>query len=335
MLHFSQDIGIDLGTSNVRVHVQGKGVVLREPCVVAVDLEKNRVISIGQAAAEMLGRVPPHIEVVQPMVDGVIANSTVAVQMLEHIFRKVCGANRLFKPRVLLAVPSGATSVQTRAIRHSAISAGAGTAETIEEPMAAALGAGLPIAAAGGNLVVDVGGGTTDIAVLSLDGIVISRSIAMGGIRFDDTIARHVKGRYNVSIGDRTAEEIKIAIGSATSLASETKYDIRGRDLVTGLPRGITLTSTEVREALSEALAQITLRIKSVLEKTPPDLVSDIMERGITLTGGGAQLRNLDRLISHTTNVPTHLAADPMSCVVLGIGKALSEGRCIPTFPTA
>jgi rod shape-determining protein MreB and related proteins len=329
LLHLSQDIGIDLGTSNVLVHVRGKGIVLREPCVVAIDLAKHSVLSIGHAARDMVGRTPANIAIIQPIVDGVIANSTVAIQMLEHIFQKVCGANRVFKPHVLLAVPSGATSVQTRAIRHSALTAGAGRAETIEEPMAAAIGAGLPISTPGGNMVVDVGGGTTDIAVISLDGIVISRSLTVGGIKFDDTIARHVKSRYNVSIGDRTAEEVKMTIGSATPLASETSHEIGGRDLVTGLPRNVTLTSTEVREALSDSLAQITQRIKSVLEKTPPELASDIMERGITLTGGGALLRNFDRLIAHVTHVPTHLAKDPLSCVVLGVGRALAERRGI------
>jgi rod shape-determining protein MreB len=327
LFSLSQDIGIDLGTSNVRVHVRGKGIVLREPCVIAIDMAGNRVISIGDDAREMLGRVPDNISVVQPMLDGVIANSTVAIQMLEHIFRKVCGANRIFKPHVLLAVPSGATSVQTRAIRHSAIAAGAGVADIIEESMAAAIGADLPIETPGGNLVVDVGGGTTDIAVLSLNGIVISRGVAVGGIKFDEAIAKHVKMRYSVSIGDRTAEEVKIAIGSATPLMPETRHEVRGRDLVSGLPRSIMLTSTEIREALSDPLAQITQRIKMVLEKTPPDLASDVMERGITLTGGGALLHNLDTLIEHVTHVPAHLAKDPMSCVVLGVGRALAEHR--------
>ncbi len=328
-MNFSQEIGIDLGTSNVLVHVAGKGIVLREPSVVAVDLVKNKVKVIGEAARDMLGRTPVNIIAVRPMADGVIANYTVTVQMLEYIIQKVCGGRRMFKPRVLLALPSGVTSVQKRAIQQAALQAGAGKAETIEEPMAAAIGAGLPISTPGGNMIVDIGGGTTDIAVLSLDGIVISRSLPVGGIKLDDNIARHIKLNYNVSVGDRTAEEIKIEIGSASPLQKELRYEIRGRDLVSGLPQGVTLTSEEVREAIFEPISQITQRIKNVLEKTPPELASDIMERGITLTGGGALLRGLDKVISDATHVPVYVADDPISCVALGTGKALAERRGI------
>ena len=329
MLHFSQDIGIDLGTSNVLVHMQGKGIVLREPSVVAVDLVKNKVTAIGEAARDMLGRTPQNITAVRPMSDGVIADYMVTVQMLELILQRVCGAKRIFKPRVLIAVPSGITDVQKRAARNAAIDAGAGRAETIEEPMAAAIGAGLPISTPGGNMVVDIGGGTTDIAVLSLDGIVLSRSLPIGGIKLDDMIARHIKAKYNVSIGDRTAEEIKIAIGSAAPLEREAHYEIRGRDLVSGLPQGVSISSDEVREAISEAVSQITQRIKNVLEKTPPELASDIMERGIFLTGGGALLRGLDQVIEAATHVPTYVAEDAISCVAIGTGRALAERRGI------
>jgi rod shape-determining protein MreB len=263
------------------------------------------------------------------MTDGVIANYTVTQQMLEHIFHNVCGRKRIFKPRVLLAVPSDVTSVQKRAIRQAALGAGARIALTIEEPMAAAIGAGLPISLPGGNMVVDIGGGTTDIAVLSLDGIVLSRSIPIGGIKLDDNIVRHVKSTYNLSIGDRTAEQIKIAIGSATPLDHEVTLEIRGRDLVSGLPQTVVITSEEIREAMAETIMQVVLRVKSVLEKTPPELASDIIERGIVLTGGGALLRNIDKLISASTSVATHIADDPISCVALGIGRALAERRGI------
>lgn len=329
MVSFTQDIGIDLGTSNVLALVQGKGIVLREPCYVTFDPIKKRVLSIGESARDMLGRTPPNITVVQPMADGVISNYTVAVQMLEHILTKVCGAKRLFKPRVLLTVPSGATGVQVRSIRQAAVEAGAGRADVIVEPMAAALGAGLPIETPVGCMVVDIGGGTTDIAVISLDGIVASRSINVGGIKLDETIARHVKSRYNISIGDRTAEEIKIAIGSAAPLPHEKRLEVRGRDLVSGLPESVVLSTEEIRDALSETIGQIVQRIKLVLQDTPPELASDIMEHGITLTGGGALLQGIGRLIQHMTHVPAKVANDPMSCVILGIGRALAENRGI------
>lgn len=329
MLHLNQDIGIDLGTANVLVHLRGKGIVMREPSVVAIDLVTKRVKVIGEKAREMLGRTPVNIVAIRPMTDGVIADYTVTQKMLEYIFQKICGGNMLFKPRVLLAVPSGVTSVQKRAIRQAALGAGARIALTIEEPMAAAIGAGLPISSPGGNMVVDIGGGTTDIAVLSLDGIVLSRSLPVGGIKLDDNIIRHVKNTYNLSIGDRTAEQIKIAIGSATPLETEVTMEVRGRDLVTGLPQTVVITSEEIREAMAETVQQIVMKVKNVLEKTPPELASDIIERGIVITGGGALLRHIDRLISASTCVPTHIADDPVSCVALGVGKALAERRGI------
>jgi rod shape-determining protein MreB len=297
--------------------------------VVAVDLAKNKLHSIGEEAREMIGRTPVNITAVRPVVDGAVAKYTVTVLLLEHILHKVCGAKRLFKPRVLLTVPSGVTDVQKRALREAALEAGAGKAETIEEPMAAAIGAGLPVAKPGGNMVVSIGGGTTDIAVLSLDGIVISRSVGIAGTKFDDVISRHIKMKYNISIGDRTAEVIKWTMGSTVPLEPEQRYEVRGRDLVSGLPQAVTLTSEEVREALAESVNTITLRIKSVLEKTPPDLASDIGERGITLTGGGSLLRGLARSVEEVTHVATRVADDPISCAAIGAGKALVERRGI------
>ena len=328
-MRFSQDIGIDLGTANVLVYVHGKGIIMREPSVVAMDVNTRKVRAVGEKAREMLGRTPVNIVAVRPMTEGVIADYTTTQRMLEHILHKVCGVKRLFKPRVLLAVPSGVTSVEQRAVKQAALAAGAGEALTIEEPMAAAIGAGLPISSPGGNMVVDIGGGTTDIAVLSLDGIVLSRSLRIGGMKLDDVIIRHIRQAYNLLIGDRTAEEIKIAIGSAVAQREESVMEVRGRDLLSGLPQTVTVTSEEIRECMSEPISQIVSRVKNVLEKTPPELASDIIERGIVLTGGTALLRGLDVLIGQTTNVPTRVADDPLSCVALGTGMALEQRRGI------
>ena len=328
-MRFSQDIGIDLGTANVLVYVHGKGIIMREPSVVAMDVNTRKVRAIGEKAREMLGRTPVNIVAVRPMTDGVIADYTTTQRLLEHILHKVCGVKRVFKPRVLLAVPSGVTSVEQRAVKQAALAAGAGEALTIEEPMAAAIGAGLPISSPGGNMVVDIGGGTTDIAVLSLDGIVLSRSLRIGGMKLDDVIIRHVRQAYNLLIGDRTAEEIKIAIGSAVALREETHMEVRGRDLLSGLPQTVVVSSQEIRECMAEPILQIVTRVKNVLEKTPPELASDIIERGIVLTGGTALLRGLDTLIAETANVPTYVADDPLSCVALGTGKALEQRRGI------
>ncbi len=329
MMRFSQDIGIDLGTANVLVYVHGKGIIMREPSVVAMDVNTRKVRAVGEKAREMLGRTPVNIVAVRPMTEGVIADYTTTQRMLEHILHKVCGVKRLFKPRVLLAVPSGVTSVEQRAVKQAALAAGAGEALTIEEPMAAAIGAGLPISSPGGNMVVDIGGGTTDIAVLSLDGIVLSRSLRIGGMKLDDVIIRHIRQAYNLLIGDRTAEEIKIAIGSAVEQREETAMEVRGRDLLSGLPQTVTVTSEEIRECMAEPISQIVSRVKNVLEKTPPELASDIIERGIVLTGGTALLRGLDILIAQTANVPTRVADDPLSCVALGTGMALEQRRGI------
>ncbi len=328
-MRFSQDIGIDLGTANVLVYVHGKGIIMREPSVVAMDVNSRKVRAVGEKAREMLGRTPVNIVAVRPMTEGVIADYTTTQRMLEHILHKVCGVKRLFKPRVLLAVPSGVTSVEQRAVKQAALAAGAGEALTIEEPMAAAIGAGLPISSPGGNMVVDIGGGTTDIAVLSLDGIVLSRSLRIGGMKLDDVIIRHIRQAYNLLIGDRTAEEIKIAIGSAVGQREETAMEVRGRDLLSGLPQTVTVTSEEIRECMAEPISQIVSRVKNVLEKTPPELASDIIERGIVLTGGTALLRGLDILIAQTANVPTRVADDPLSCVALGTGMALEQRRGI------
>ena len=325
-MRLTPELGIDLGTANILVFVRGKGIVLREPSVVAIDKSKRgEVVAVGEEARLMLGRTPGNIIATRPMSDGVIADYTTTEKMLHHLITKVVGKRPFFKPRVLVCVPSGVTSVEERAVRQAARAAGASEAYTIEEPKAAAIGAGLPISTPGGNMVVDIGGGTSDVAVLSLGGIVISRSLRVGGNKLDDVIIRHIKNNYNLMIGDRTAEEIKIKIGSAYKLKQESMMEVRGRDLVAGLPRTVQVSSEEIREALSEPIGQIVDRIKNVLEQTPPELSSDIIERGITLTGGGALLRGLDQLITAETHIPTHIAEDPLSCVAIGTGRALEE----------
>jgi rod shape-determining protein MreB len=329
LFSLTPEIGIDLGTANILVYVRGKGIVLREPSVVAIAARTKKVLAVGEEARLMIGRTPGNIVAIRPMSEGVIADYTTTEKMLEHLIKRVVGHKRLFKPRVLVCVPSGVTSVERRAVLQAAKEAGAGEAYTIEEPMAAAIGAGLPISNPGGNMVVDIGGGTTDIAVISLEGIVISRSLRAGGNKMDEVIMRHIKTVYNLMIGDRTAEEIKIKIGSAYPLPQEMVMDVRGRDLVAGLPRTVEVTSEEIREALSEPVTQIVERVKSVLEQTPPELSADIIERGIWLTGGGALLRGLDRLLSAATDIPVYVAEDPLSCVAIGTGRALEELRAI------
>jgi rod shape-determining protein MreB and related proteins len=320
------ELGIDLGTANILVYRRGQGVVLREPSVVAIDRVTKKVKAVGEEARLMLGRTPGNIVAIRPMSDGVIADYTTTEKMLAHLISKVCGKRRPFKPRVLICVPSGVTSVEKRAVLQAAQEAGAGEAATIEETMAAAIGAGLPISTPGGNMVVDIGGGTTDIAVISLGGIVLSRSLRIGGNKMDEVIVRHIRNAYNLMIGDRSAEEIKIKIGSAFPLEQEMRIEISGRDLLAGLPKTIHVTSEEVREALAEPVSQIVEKVKNVLEHTPPELSSDIIERGITLTGGGALLRGFDRLLSLATGgIPVHVADDPLSCVAIGTGRALEE----------
>lgn len=325
MFRLTPELGIDLGTANIVVYLRGKGIVLREPSVVAISEKNKRVLAVGEEARLMLGRTPGHIVAIRPLSDGVIADYTTTEKMLEYLIAKVCGRRRFLKPRVLVCVPSGVTSVERRAVIQAAREAGAGEAYTIEEPMAAAIGAGLPISMPGGNMVVDIGGGTTDVAVISLEGVVISRSVRVGGNKMDEVISRYIRAQYNLMIGERTAEEIKIKVGSAYPLEQELEMEVRGRDLIAGLPKTIKITSEEIREALQEPINAIVERVRSVLEETPPELAADIIERGITLTGGGALLRRLDRLLGSVTNICVQVAEDPLSCVAIGTGRALEE----------
>ncbi len=325
LFRLNTELGIDLGTANLLVYQRGRGIVLREPSVVAISQPTGKVLAVGEEARLMLGRTPGSITAVKPLVNGVIADYTITLEMLRYVINKVLGKRRLFSPRVLVCVPSSATDVERRAVLQAAKEAGAGEVHLIEEPMAAAIGAGLPISQPGGNMVVDIGGGTTDIAVISLGGIVISRSIRVAGNKFDEAIMRHVRHAYNLMIGERTAEEIKIRIGSAYPLQPELTMEVRGRDLVEGLPRTVEIHSQEIRDALTEPVNQIVEKVRSVLEETPPELASDIIERGIVLTGGGALLKGFDRLLEHATKIPVYVAEDPLSCVALGTGRALDE----------
>lgn len=319
------DIGIDLGTANLLVFKRGKGVVLNEPTVVAISNHNGAVLAVGNEARDMLGRTPGNITAIRPLKDGVIADFSTTLKMLEYILNKVCGSRRFFRPRVLICVPSGVTNVERRAVIQAAKEAGAGEAMTIEEPMAAAIGAGLPIGSPGGNMVVDIGGGTSDIAVISLGGIVLSQSIRVGGNKMDEAIVRHIRNAYNLMIGEPTAEEIKIRIGSAYPLPQELRMEIRGRDMIAGLPKTVEISSDEIREALTEPVRAIAERLCQVLEETPPELGSDIIERGITLTGGGALLRGMDRLLQTVTDIPVRVADNALNCVAVGTGRALEE----------
>lgn len=317
------DIGVDLGTANVLVYIKGKGIVLKEPSVVAIDRDTNKVLEIGEAARRMIGRTPGNIVAIRPLREGVIADYDMTESMLRYFIEQVIGRSFVFKPRIMICIPSGCTTVEKRAVQEAAQQAGARRTQLIEEPLAAALGAGLEISEPYGSMVVDIGGGTTDIAVISLGGIVLSESLRIGGDKFDDAIIRYVKKEYNVMIGERTAEEIKINIGSAIRDARSGSQEVRGRDLLTGLPKTIKLSVNEICDALEEPVSHIVQCVKKVLEDTPPELASDIMDRGIVMTGGGAMLYALDRLIQKETGIPTYLAEDPLSCVVLGTGKAL------------
>ena len=327
MLGIGERLGIDLGTANIVVYARGRGVVLREPSVVAIDKSTRRVLAVGEEARQMLGRTPGSIIAIRPLRDGVIADYTVTRDMLAFLVRKACGNRaRFFKPLVVVCIPSGATSVEQRAALDAARAAGARDAIPIEEPMAAAIGAGLPIASPGGNMVVDIGGGTTDIAVISLGGIVVSDSLRVGGNLLDEAIIRHIRRVYNLDIGERTAENIKISVGSAWKTEEdEMEVEVRGRDIVSGLPMTVSVSSIEVRDALSENVSHIVSSVKTILEKTPPELAADIIERGITLTGGGALLRGIDALLQIETHIPVHVADDPMSSVAIGTGKVLEE----------
>ena len=322
---FAKDLGIDLGTMNVLVHVRGRGIVLQEPSVVAISSQEYKIVAVGEEAKAMLGRTPEAIEVIRPLRDGVIADYRVTQRMLEYFIRKAAGGVRLFRPRVMISVPYGVTSVEKRAVREAALEAGASRAHLIPEPLAGALGAGLPIETASGNLVVDMGGGASEAAVISVNGIVVANSVRVAGLRMDEAIAGYIRRKYNLMIGQPTAEEIKIRIGSALPLEEDLQMDVQGRDQVAGLPRTITITSEEVTEALTDPLSAVIGVVKGVLERTPPELSSDIIDRGMVLIGGGAMLRKIDVLITRETGVPAYIADAPIACVALGAGKALEQ----------
>jgi rod shape-determining protein MreB len=320
----SQDIGIDLGTANTLVCVKDHGIVLREPSVVAVRAGTNEVLAVGDDAKRMLGRTPGDIVAIRPLRDGVISDFRVTEAMLRHFIKKVNNGRRS-NSRVVIAVPSGITEVEKRAVRESAEMAGAREVYLIEEPMAAAIGVGLPVQDAAGNMIVDIGGGTTEVALISLSGIVYSRSVRVAGDELDEAIISYMKRAYNLMIGERTAEDIKIRIGSAAPLPKEMTMEVKGRDLVAGLPKTITITSQEVREAMADPLQQVIDGIRTTLERCPPELAADLVDRGIVLAGGGALLKGLDRLIREETGLPVHIAEDPLSAVAEGTGKALQE----------
>ena len=318
-------IGIDLGTTNVLVYVVGKGIVLNEPSVVAILTKRGRILGVGQKALEMVGRTPDIIEVIRPMRNGVIADYVITEAMLRYFIDRVSGWLRFLKPEVMVTIPAGATTVEMRAVRDAALQAGARTVHLIREPLAAAIGANIPIAQPSGNMIVNIGGGTTEVAVISLNGIVVCNSLRMAGNRLDEAIAAYVKRKYNLLIGERTAEEVKIQIGSALVLDPPLKMAVRGRDQVSGLPRTIELSSTEVTEAITEPLQQIIEAVRAVLVETPPELASDIIDRGIVMAGGTSQLRQLDRLLTQATGVPCYVADHPLQCTAIGTGLAMQN----------
>jgi len=332
---FSNDLAIDLGTANTLVYLKGKGIVVSEPSVVAVQKDavgQKKVLAVGTDAKNMLGRTPGSIVAIRPMKDGVIADFDITEEMLRYFIRKIHNRKALVRPRIVICVPSGITQVEKRAVKESAESAGAREVYLIEEPMAAAIGAGLPITEASGNMIVDIGGGTTEVAVISLAGVVYAKSVRVGGDKMDEALTQHLKRKYNLLIGERTAEEIKITIGSAypdnLGDAKEGRPDtmeVKGRDLVSGIPKTLTIDAQEIREALSETINAIVEAVRIALERTPPELAADIVDKGIVLAGGGALLRNLDALLREETGLPVVIAEDPLSCVVLGSGKVLDE----------
>lgn len=333
---FSKRVGIDLGTANVLVYVRGKGIVINEPSVVAISTRDGSARAFGVEARDMLGRTPETIEVVRPMKNGVIADYYITEQMLRHFIGRAAGRFSLGGPEVMICIPAGVTMVEMRAVRDAALNAGAKRAWLIREPLAAALGADVPVASPSGNLVIDIGGGTTEVAVIALNGIVVGKSVRIGGNRIDDEIVNYMKRKYGLMVGDRTAEEIKIAIGSAVytenlggdgvaGLDGQTAMEVKGRDQVTGLPRTVTITGREVTDAIQEPLASIVGSVKAVLEETPPELASDIIDKGMVLTGGGALLRNIDHLLSERTGVACHIAENPLDCVAKGTGIALER----------
>lgn len=322
---FRTQIGIDLGTANVLVYVKGRGVVLSEPSVVAIAESENKILAVGEAARAMLGRTPGSVTVTRPMRNGVIADYVITEAMLRYFIGKVRGWLRLLHPEVMVCVPAGVTSVERRAVHDAAMQAGAKIAYLIQEPLAAALGAKIPIHLPNGNMIVDIGGGTTEAAVISLNGIVVANSVRVGGDKLDEAIASYIKRKYSLMVGERTAEEVKIAIGSAMPLDEELSVEVRGRDQVGGLPKTITLRSSEVREAISDPLAAIVSAVRTVLEQTPPELASDVIDKGIIVSGGGALLRQIDRLLTLETGVPCHTAEAPLACVAIGAGMALER----------
>jgi len=322
----SNDIGIDLGTANTLVYVRDQGIVLREPSVVAVKSGTNSVLAVGDDAKRMLGRTPGNIVAIRPLRDGVIADYEVTEAMLKHFVKKVSQRRPFFfRPRIMIAVPSGITEVEKRAVKESAAATGAKEVHLIEEPMAAAIGVGLPVQDAAANMIVDIGGGTTEVAIISLSGIVYSRSVRVAGDKLDESIIQYMRRAYNLVIGERTAEEMKIRMGSAYPQRKETSVEVKGRDLVAGLPKTVTVTSSEIREAMQDPLAVIVESVRATLERCPPELAGDLVDRGIMLAGGGALLRGLDQLLTKETGLPIHVAEDPLSAVAEGCGKVLME----------
>ncbi len=325
MFKFSKRVGIDLGTANSLVYLAGEGIVLNEPTVVAVTTDDHRVLAVGNEAKEMLGRTPGNIQASRPMRDGVIADYVITEAMIRYFLDKVCGHSRLFKPEVMVCAPAGVTSVEKRAILDATLSAGAKTAYLIDEPLAAAIGARIPIANASGNMIVDIGGGTTEAAVICLGGVVVHNSVRVGGNKIDEAIQGFVRKKHNLIIGERMAEEVKIKIGSATKLKEEEVMEVRGRDAFSGLPKTIEITSTEVTDAVYDIAQKIIGAAKGVLEQIPPELASDIIDKGIVMSGGTSCLRNLDKLMTESLGVPCALAENPLLCVALGTGMALEN----------
>ncbi len=322
---FTKDIGIDLGTANTLVYMKGKGIIIREPSVVAVDTRTDRAKYVGQEAKDVIGRTPGSIVAVRPLKDGVIADFEMTTTMLQEFISKALKGSFFTKARVVICIPSGITAVERRAVKEAAENSGAKQVNIIEEPMAAAIGAGLPVSEPQGSMIVDIGGGTSEVAVISLGGIVTSRSVRIAGDAFDTAIINYIKKKYNLLIGERTAENVKIAIGSAFPMEQETDMEIKGRNLLNGLPENITVTSAEIREALAEPLSHVIEAIKVTLEKTPPELAADIIDQGITLAGGGALIRGLDKLINKETGMPVNIAESPLDCVADGTGKVLED----------
>lgn len=325
MFGFGAEIGIDLGTASVLVYIKGKGIVLQEPSVVAIDKDTDRVLAVGNEARKMLGRTPGNIVAIRPLRDGVISDYDITERMLRHFINKTCGRRRFFRPKIMVCVPSGVTEVERRAVIDATMEAGGSKTYLIEEPIAAAIGAGLDIYKPDGSMVIDIGGGTTDIAVISLGGVVVSKSIKVAGDKFDEAIIKYMRKNHNLLIGERTAEELKINIGTAFPRSKELKMDCRGRDLVTGLPKNKTISSDEMLEALLEPVNAISDAVHAVLEKTPPELASDISTRGIVMTGGGALLHGLNKLLEKRTGIPTYIAEDAISCVAKGTGMSLDH----------